>query len=276
RQALHQRAGSEPVGAMIREVCFADRVQARNRRHQVVIHPQATHRVVDGWVDSHWNFVWILAGDAFIHVEEIAISLADALLAETVDGVGEVEVNAQAAFADSAAIIAHSLRVARRYVTRNEIAEAGILSFEIVIPRVFRDPVRRSRITFLFRNPNPAVIPKRFAHECELRLIIATDGDAGGVNLRETRIREGRAAFMSAPDGRTVGAFGVRRQIENISITARSKYHGVGQVRFDFPGDQISSDNAPRLPFDHNEIEHLRPGKHGYFARTDLTKKCLI
>src|SRR5262249_13846993 len=210
RQALHQRAGPEPVGAVIREVCFADRVQAGNRRHQVVIHPEAPHRVVDGWVDSHWNFVWILAGDAFIHVEEIAISLADALLAETLDGVGEIKVDAQAAFADSAAIIAHSLRVARRYVTRNKIAEAGILSLEIVIPLVFRYLVRRSRITFLFRNPNPAVIPKRFAHQCELRLIFATDGNTGGVNLSETRIREGGAALVSAPDGRAVGSLRIR------------------------------------------------------------------
>ena len=96
------------------------------------------------------------------------------------------------------------------------------------------------------------------------------------MNLRETGIRESGAAFMSTPDGRTIGSLRIRRQIENISVTAGSKDYCVGQVRLDFSGDQISSDNAASLPFDHDEIEHFRTGKHGYFARADLTKKRLI
>ena len=52
-QALHQRAGAEPVGAVVGEVGLADHEQAGDRGLQVVVDPQAAHRVVDGRVDAH-------------------------------------------------------------------------------------------------------------------------------------------------------------------------------------------------------------------------------
>ena len=52
-EPLHQRARAEPVGAVVREVGLAEHVQPRDGAHQVVVHPQAAHRVVDGRVDPH-------------------------------------------------------------------------------------------------------------------------------------------------------------------------------------------------------------------------------
>ena len=52
-EPLHQRAGSQAVGAMIGEVGFANHKQAGDRALQVVVHPQAAHGVVNGGVNAH-------------------------------------------------------------------------------------------------------------------------------------------------------------------------------------------------------------------------------
>ena len=80
RQSLHQGAGAEPVGAVIGEVGFADRIEPGNRGHQVVIHPESAHRVVNRRIDAHRNVVGIFARDAFVHLEEVAVPFLDALL----------------------------------------------------------------------------------------------------------------------------------------------------------------------------------------------------
>ena len=95
-QSLHQRARAEPVGAVIGEIGFADREQSGDRAHQVVIHPQSAHRVVDRRIDPHRNFVGIFAGDALVHVEQIAVAFVDAVLAEPLDGIGEIQIDAEA------------------------------------------------------------------------------------------------------------------------------------------------------------------------------------
>ena len=60
-------------------------------RHQVVVHPQAAHGVVDGGIDAHRHLVGIFAGDALVHVEQVAVALLDDVLAEALDGVAEIE-----------------------------------------------------------------------------------------------------------------------------------------------------------------------------------------
>ena len=52
-QALHHRARAEPVGAVVGEVRLADREQARDRRLEPVVDPEAAHRVVRRGVDPH-------------------------------------------------------------------------------------------------------------------------------------------------------------------------------------------------------------------------------
>ena len=96
-QPLHQRAGAEAVGAVIGEVRLAQHEQAGNRRHQVVVHPQPAHRVVDGGVDAHRHLVRILVRDPLVHVEQVAVAAADRLDAEALDRVGEVQIHRQAA-----------------------------------------------------------------------------------------------------------------------------------------------------------------------------------
>ena len=132
-QALHQRARAEPVRAVIGEVCFTDHVQPGDGAHEIVVHPEAAHRVVHGRVDAHRHFVRILIRDAFIHLEQIPVPLGDLLLAEALDGVAEVEIDAATARPDTAPFVAHFFRGARRDVARRQIAEARILALEIVV-----------------------------------------------------------------------------------------------------------------------------------------------
>ena len=74
-QALHQRAGAEAIGAVVGEIRFTDHEQAGDGAHQVVVHPEAAHRVVDGRIDAHRHLVRILAGDALVHFEQVAVAL---------------------------------------------------------------------------------------------------------------------------------------------------------------------------------------------------------
>ena len=60
-----------------RRSCLADHVEARDRAHQVVVDPQPAHRVVHGRIDAHRHFVRILVRDALVHLEQIAVALAD-------------------------------------------------------------------------------------------------------------------------------------------------------------------------------------------------------
>ena len=136
REPLHQRAGAEAVGAVIGEVRFAEHVQAGDVAHQVVVHPQAAHRVVDGGVDAHRRLVRILVGDLLVHLEEVAVLLLDDLDAEAGDGVPEIEIDGQPGLADATALVADLLDVARGDVARDEIAEARILPFEEVVALV--------------------------------------------------------------------------------------------------------------------------------------------
>ena len=80
-EPLHERAGAEAVGAVVGEVRLAEHVQAGDVAHQVVVDPQAAHRVVDGGVDAHGDVVRVLAGDALVHLEEVAVALLDDVLA---------------------------------------------------------------------------------------------------------------------------------------------------------------------------------------------------
>ena len=82
RQSLHQRAGAEPVCAVIGKVRFAGDEQARDSAHQLVVHPKSAHRVMDGRVDAHRNLIWILVRDALIHVEQVSVPLLDDLGAQ--------------------------------------------------------------------------------------------------------------------------------------------------------------------------------------------------
>ena len=81
RQALHQCAGPQAIRPVVGKVRLAQREQAWNGGLEIVVDPQAAHRVMDGRIDAHRRLIRILTGDPLIHVEQIAVALTNGVLA---------------------------------------------------------------------------------------------------------------------------------------------------------------------------------------------------
>ena len=124
---------------MIGEVRFTEDVESRDVAHEVVVYPEPAHCVVDGGEDSHWALVGVLISDLLVHVEEIAVTLLDGVPADALDGVGEVEVDAETGGADAASVVARFLRGAGGNIARGEVAKARVFSFEEVVAVLFGD-----------------------------------------------------------------------------------------------------------------------------------------
>ena len=275
-QTLHEGAGTETVGAMIGEIGFAENEQAGDRGHQVVVDPKTAHGVVRGRIDAHGDFVGVLAGDALVHFEEVAVALGNLVFAETLDGIGEIEIDAKTSWADTVACIAFGFGGAGSDIARNEIAETGILALEIVVALGFGNLAGRALVAGLFGDPNAAVVAERFGHQGELGLILAGDGDARGVDLREARIGKEGAALVGAPDGGGVAALGVRGEIEDVAVAAGGEDNSVGHVDFDFAVVETARDDAAGLAIDDDQVQHVHARMHFDGAEANLAFECLV
>src|SRR5690606_12358025 len=241
-----------------------------------VVHPQPAHRVVDGRVDAHRDLVRVLARDALVHLEQVAVLLLHSLPAEPVDGVAEVEVDAQAAGSDAAALVADVLGGAGGDVTRDQVAEGGVDPLQVVVALVVRDVAGRAGVVLAQRHPDAAVVAQRLGHERELRLVVAGDRDAGGVDLRVAGVGEVGAALVGAPDGGGVAALGVRGQVEHVAVAAGGEDHGVGEVPLDLAGHHVADDDAARPPVGDDQVEHLVAGVHLHVPGRDLPLQGLV
>lgn len=112
---------------MVGEVCFAENEQAGDCAFESVVNPEAAHRVVGGGIYAHRRFVGVFAGDAFVHIEEVAVFFLYGFDAVAPDGVCEVEINAASFTVDcgahAASVVARFLRRARGNVAGSEVAE---------------------------------------------------------------------------------------------------------------------------------------------------------
>ena len=228
-QPLHQGAGPQAVGPLVGEVGLAGDEESRDGGHQVVIDPEAAHRVVHGRVDSHRNLVGILAGDPLVDLEEVAILLPDLLQPEPLDGVAEVEIDAVSARPHAAALVADLLGRARGHVARHEVAEARVAALQVVIALVFGDVVGPPGVSLLLGDPDAAVVAERLRHERQLRLMLTRHRNACGVNLRVARVGEKRAAAIGPPDGGTVRRLGVGGEVEDVAVAAGGQHDRVAR-----------------------------------------------
>ena len=105
---------------------------------------------------------------------------------------------------------------------------------------------------------------------------MSTLWNAGGVNLRKARIREGGPLAVRAPDGGRVAALGVRTQVEDVPVPAGRQNHGMTRVGADLSGDEVAHDNAPGVAVDNDHVEHLGPREHPHIAARDLLLEGLI
>ena len=74
-EALHEGRGAEAVRAVVGEVGFAADEEAGHVGLQVVVHPEAAHRVVHRGEDAHRLAIRVLAGDVLVHVEQVPVAL---------------------------------------------------------------------------------------------------------------------------------------------------------------------------------------------------------
>src|SRR3981189_1248997 len=106
--------------------------------------------------------------------------------------------------------------------------------------------------------------------------MLATDGNAGRMNLREAWIAKERAPTMGTPDRSGVGALGVGRKIKDVSVTTGGQNHDIGSVRADRAGYQVASNDAARPAVDQNKVQHLAAGVHLHTARRLLLLERLV
>ena len=91
---------------MVGEVGFACAEQTLDSGHQLIVNPDAAHGVVDGRIDHHWGLVRVVVGDLLIHLEEVAVLVGYHILAEALDGVGEVKEYGETGAVDTKALVA--------------------------------------------------------------------------------------------------------------------------------------------------------------------------
>ena len=72
------------------------------------------------------------------------------VLAQALDGVGEVQVDAQARVAHAAALVADLLGGAAGDVAGGQVAEGGVLALQVVVALVLGDLVRAARLSPFF------------------------------------------------------------------------------------------------------------------------------
>lgn len=261
---------------MVGEVGFAENEEPGNRAFEGVVNPKTAHCVVRSGVYAHGCFVRVFARDAFVHVEEVAVLFLDRFKAVALDCVGKVEVNAASFAVDcrpyAASVVAGFLCRARGDVAGSEVAERGILSFQIVVAVFFGDFRRLLCAVFLLLgNPHAAVVAERFAHERELALLVAVLRNAGGVDLREAGVCEARAALVAAESRRDAATLRVCGEVEYVAVAARAEQNRVGGVSFDGAVYEVADDDALCRAVNLYEVEHFAAGVHLDLAEGNLS-----
>ena len=90
------------------------------------------------------------------------------------------------------------------------------------------------------------------------------------MDLGEAGVGEQRATLVGAEGGCDIAATGVRREVEDIAVTAGAEQDGIGRMAGDFTRIQIADDDSLRVAIDQHEIEHFRARKHFHRAQGDL------
>ena len=281
-QSLHECRGTETVSAVVAKVGFASSEESGDGGLQFVIHPKATHGVMYGRIDHHRGLVGILVRYLLVHLEKVAILLFDGVPAQALDGIGEVEVDGIAC-AHAITGIAAFLGGTAGHVTRDEVAESGVTAFQIVVA-VFLGDVDGSQLTrtdglgiFLFlRHPDASVVAQALAHQCEFALVVAVNGDAGGVDLHIAGVGEGGAFAVAHPCRAAVAVHGVGGEVIEVAIAAGGEHHGMSSIAFQVAGDEVADDDASGATVNHHQVHHFAALVEFYCATGNLTAQGTI
>ena len=204
-----------------------------------------------------------------------------ALRPESLDGLGEVEVDAAAYAvdlgADAAALVAHVLGLPRGDVAGDQVAEGGVDPLEVVVAVVLGDVARvLVGVLGVLGDPDAAVVAQRLAHQGELGLVGARDRDAGRVDLGVAGVGHVGALAVRPPGRGDVAAHGVGREEEDVAVATAGEDHYVGEVGLELAGDHVAHDDAAGAAVDDDQLDHLVAGVGLHGAGGDLALERLV
>ena len=78
---------------------------------------------------------------------------------------------------------------------------------------------------------------------------------------------------MSSVGSSHIATHCIRREVENVAVTAARQNDRVGRVACDLAGEEVSSDDAFGVSIDEDQVEHLVAGMHVDLTRFDLARK---
>ena len=275
-KSLHQSGCAQAVRTVVREVRFAQDKAARNRTHQVVVHPEAAHRIMGSRIDAHRNLVRIFVGDFFIHLEQVAVFGGNACDTHTLDGIGKVQINGTFRRTDTHALVADHLRIAGSHITRDQVSKRRIAFFQIVIALAFRNFICRTGIADFFRHPDTSIITEGFAHQSQLGLVIARHRNASRVNLCVAGIRKERTFLISLPSRADIAALRIRRKIEHVAVAASRQADRIRFVAFQSSRHQIANHDSASLAVDDDQVLHIATRENLDRTLRHLTHQSLI
>ena len=273
---------------MVAEVGFAGSEETGDGGLQFVVDPEAAHGVVHGGIDHHRRLVGVLVGDFLVHLEEVAVFLLDDILAQSLYGFLEVEEDGEASGTDTVAGIAALFGGAAGDVAGHEVAEGGIAALEVVVAVFFGYVVgfksagaQGFGVLFLLWHPDAAVVAEAFAHEGELGLVVAVDGDAGGVYLHVAGVGEVGAFAVAYPCSAAVAVHCVGGEEVDVAVAAGGEDHGMSGVAFQLAADEVADDDASGaflavLVFHEHEFFHLAAVVETDGAALDFAAQCSV
>src|SRR5258708_20564122 len=71
--SLQQRVSSQPVCTVIGKIGFAQRIEPWNRRRELVVHPQTTHRKVRRRGYAHRFIIGVYASNFLLHTKKFTL-----------------------------------------------------------------------------------------------------------------------------------------------------------------------------------------------------------
>jgi len=118
---------------MIREITFTDGKESGYGCHQLIIDPDPTHGIMNGRVDHHGCFIWIVIYDLFVHLEKVSIFGFYGILAKSPDGICKVQVDRESR-SNSVPGITTFLGGTGCNITGHQVAMQGLADGYFVIP----------------------------------------------------------------------------------------------------------------------------------------------
>ena len=261
---------------MFGKIGLAQHKQAGDRAHQVVVHPQAPHRVVGRRIDPHRPSHWVIAGDALIHLKQVAVARGNRGAAVIRNGVVEIQIHRPPPWPHPLAAIAELPGPAGGHIPGHHVSVGRVLAFEEIIALRLGNRRRRSGVIPLNRQPHPAVVAQALAHQGELALEGVATGDAGGMDLGKAGIGKQRPLAMGRPNRTGIGFEGVGGEVVDVRIAAARQQHRMGRMGFEGTGEQVAADDAPGHPIHRDQLEHVPAGEELHLAGGHLAHQGLV